>query len=59
MIDCYTVIFLVVVGETIFSVRMNFIIIISAYYYLLLAKQKGGKWSSAMIMLEWEKRRFG
>lgn len=43
MIDCYTVIFLAVVGETIFSERMNFIIIIPAYCYLLLAKQKGEK----------------
>ena len=43
MIDCYTVIFLVVEGDTIFSARMNFIIIIPSYCYSLLTKQKGEK----------------
>lgn len=36
-------VFLVVEGNTIFSARMNFIIIIPSYCYLLLTKQKGEK----------------
>lgn len=43
VIEGCTVIFLVLEGKTIFSARMNFIIIVPSYCYPLLTKQKGEK----------------